>query len=81
MAKQITHQGHSTSNEMMAHALRPRILFNFFSVLPNYPNVHENDEINILNLRHTMFNVHKVTFTYIRILPNLTIQQYIYLST
>ena len=23
---------------MMAHALRPRILFNFFSVLPNYPN-------------------------------------------
>ncbi len=29
-------QGHSTSNEMMAHALRPRILFNFFSVLPNY---------------------------------------------
>ena len=24
-----------------------------------------------------MFNVHKVTFTYIRILPNLTIQQYI----
>ena len=29
--------GHSTSNEMMAHALRPRILFNFFSVLPNYP--------------------------------------------
>ena len=22
--------GHSTSNEMMAHALRPRILFNFF---------------------------------------------------
>ena len=25
--------GHSTSNEMMAHALRPRILFNFFSVL------------------------------------------------
>ena len=25
------------SNEMMAHALRPRILFNFFSVLPNYP--------------------------------------------
>ena len=31
--------GHYTSNEMMAHALRPRILFNlFFSVLPNYPN-------------------------------------------
>ena len=24
------HLGHSTSNEMMAHALRPRILFNFF---------------------------------------------------
>ena len=31
-------QGHSMSNEMVAHALRPRILFNFFSVLPNYPN-------------------------------------------
>ena len=45
---------------------------------------HENDEIYILNLRHTMmFNVHKVTFRYIRILPNLTIQQStgIYLST
>ena len=28
-----------------------------------------------------MFNVHKVTFRYIRILPNLTIQQSIYLST
>ena len=29
---------HSTSNEMMAHALRSRTLFNFFSVLPDYPN-------------------------------------------
>ena len=44
-------------------------------------HVHENDEIYILNLRHTMFNVHKVTFRYIRILPNLTIQQSIHLST
>ena len=36
---------------------------------------YENAGIYILNLRHTMFNVHKVTFRYIRILPNLTIQQ------
>ena len=45
-------------------------------------HVYENAEIYILNLRHTMFNVHKVTFIYIRILPNFTIQQsIIYLST
>ena len=31
--------GHSTPNETMAHALRPRILFTFFnSVLPNCSN-------------------------------------------
>ena len=33
------------------------------------------------NLRHTMFNVHKVTFRYIRILPNFTIEPSIYIST
>ena len=37
-------------------------------------HVHENAEIYVLNLRHTMFNVHKLTFRYIRILPNFTIQ-------
>ena len=42
--------------------------------------VHENDEIYFLNLRHTMFNVRKVTFRYIRILPNFTIQQSIIIS-
>ena len=31
--------GHSTSNKMMAHAHRPRILLKqMVSVLPNYPN-------------------------------------------
>ena len=37
----IIKMGHSTSNEQIfrnPHALRPLILFNFFSVLPNYPN-------------------------------------------
>ena len=43
-------------------------------------HVHENAGIYILNLLHTMFNVHKVTFRYIRILPNFTIQQSIYPS-
>ena len=38
-------------------------------------HVHENDEIYIKNLRHTMFNVHKVTFRYIRIIQNFTNQQ------
>ena len=38
-------------------------------------SLYENAGIYILNLRHTMFHVHKVTFRYIRILPNLTIQQ------
>ena len=40
--------------------------------------LHEKDEIyilsRILHLRHIMFNVHTVTFRYIRILPNFTIQ-------
>ena len=44
-------------------------------------HVHENDDIYILNLQYTMFNVHNVTFRYIRIVPNFTIQQSIYLST
>ena len=33
-------------------------------------------EFFFFNLRYTMFNVHKVTFRYIRILPNFTIQQF-----
>ena len=40
-----------------------------------------NIYIYIFNLRHTMFNAHKVTFGHIRILPDFTIQQFIYLST
>ena len=35
----------------------------------------------IFNSRHTMYSVHKVTFVYLRILPNSTIQESIYLST
>ena len=44
-------------------------------------HVHANDEIYVINLRYTMFNVHKVTSRYIRILPNFTIQQSVHLST
>ena len=43
----MSNVGHSTSNEMIAHALRPRILFYFFSVLPNYPKF-EGDTVNVL---------------------------------
>ena len=35
----------------------------------------------MLNLRHTMFNVHKITFICIRITPNFTIQQSIFSNT
>ena len=39
IGKLLESLGHSTSNEMMAQALRPRILLTkFYSVLPNYPN-------------------------------------------
>ena len=45
-------------------------------------SLHENDEMYILNLRHTLFNVHKVTFRYSQILPNSTIHTvYNYINT
>ena len=34
LSKNILHMGHATSNEMMANALRPRILFNFVLCCP-----------------------------------------------
>ena len=41
-------KGHSMSNEQIfrnPHALHPRIVFNFFSVLPNYPDEHPKFEL------------------------------------
>ena len=63
---------------MLCHVDGGSAFASFICEVVSWLHVHEGDEMGILGLRHTMFNVHRVTFGCIGVLQDLTVQRSMY---